>query len=81
MTEKVVVALRGNAILQRGHERTFEDQMENGKSTATQIVRMLEAGYEVVVTHGNGPPVGAILIQNEAGSNLVPPMPMDVGGA
>ena len=81
MTEKVVVALGGNAILQSGQEGTFEEQMENVKSTAMQIVRMLEAGYEVVVTHGNGPQVGAILIQNEAGSNLVPPMPMDVCGA
>ena len=81
MTKKVVVALGGNAILQSGQDGTFEEQMENVKSTARQITRMLEAGYEVVVTHGNGPQVGAILIQNEAGSNLVPPMPMDVCGA
>ena len=48
MTEKVVVALGGNAILQSGQEGTFEEQMENVKSTAMQIVRMLEAGYEAV---------------------------------
>jgi carbamate kinase len=42
---------------------------------------MLQAGYEVVLTHGNGPQVGAVLIQNELGSRQVPPMPMDVCGA
>nr|WP_286974860.1 carbamate kinase [Acetomicrobium sp. UBA5826] len=81
MAEKVVVALGGNAILQSGQKGTFEEQMENVMATARQIVRMLEAGYEVVVTHGNGPQVGAILIQNELGSSLVPSMPMDVCGA
>jgi carbamate kinase len=45
------------------------------------VTGMLRAGYEVVLTHGNGPQVGAVLIQNELGSRQVPPMPMDVCGA
>ena len=79
--ERVVVALGGNAILQQGMKGTAADQMESVRVTVDQIVNMLEAGYEVVVTHGNGPQVGAILIQNELGSSKVPAMPMDVCGA
>ncbi|MEA3283949.1 MAG: carbamate kinase [Synergistota bacterium] len=81
MSKRVVVALGGNAILQRGQKGTEADQRENVRKTVAQIVKMIEAGYEVVLTHGNGPQVGAILIQNEAGRGSVPAMPMDVCGA
>ena len=78
---RVLVALGGNAILQRGQKGIAAEQRENVHRTVLQIVRMLRAGHEVVVTHGNGPQVGAIMIQNELGSPAVPPMPMDVCGA
>ncbi len=78
---RVLVALGGNAILQRGQKGNAAEQRENVQKTVTQIVRMIRAGHEVVVTHGNGPQVGAILIQNELGSSSVPAMPMDVCGA
>jgi carbamate kinase len=79
--KRVVVALGGNAILQRGQRGTAAEQMENVKMTAAQVVKMIEAGYEVILTHGNGPQVGTILIQNELGARQVPPMPMDICGA
>lgn len=81
MRERIVVALGGNAILQRGQRGSADEQMENVRATAEQIAKMIEAGYEVIVTHGNGPQVGAILIQNELGVRQVPAMPMDVCGA
>ena len=81
MTKRVVVALGGNAILQRGQRGTEADQRENVRKTVAQIVKMVDAGYDVVLTHGNGPQVGAILIQNETGRIRVPAMPMDVCGA
>ncbi len=81
MRKKVVVALGGNAILQRGQKGTAKEQMKNVMTTARQIVQMIQAGYEVVLSHGNGPQVGAILIQNELGSGKVPAMPMDICGA
>jgi len=81
VSQRVVVALGGNAILQRGQKGTAEEQMRNVHATCEQVVGMLRAGYEVVLTHGNGPQVGAVLIQNELGSRQVPPMPMDVCGA
>ncbi|MCD6419988.1 MAG: carbamate kinase, partial [Synergistetes bacterium] len=81
MSKRVVVALGGNAILQPGQEGTAEEQFENVRKTCSQIVKMVEAGYEVVITHGNGPQVGVILIQNEKGSDSVPAMTLDICGA
>ncbi len=81
MGERVVVALGGNAILQPGERGTAEEQMENVRKTCEQIARMIKAGYEVVITHGNGPQVGAILLQNEIASKEVPAMPLDICGA
>lgn len=78
---RVVVALGGNAILQRGQKGTAAEQMASVRVTAEAIIRMIDGGYDVVVTHGNGPQVGAILIQNELGKVKVPAMPMDVCGA
>lgn len=80
MGKRVLVALGGNAILQVGQKGTFQEQMENVGLTAKKVVRMLQQGLEIVVTHGNGPQVGAILIQNELAGAKVPPMPMDVCG-
>jgi carbamate kinase len=81
MGERVVVALGGNAILQPGQRGTSSEQLANVHKTVSQIVKMIDAGYEVVLTHGNGPQVGALLIQNELGSSHVPAMPMDYCGA
>lgn len=79
--QTIVVALGGNAILQRGEKGTAKEQTENVRRTSLQIAKLIKDGNKVVVTHGNGPQVGNILIQNEMGSEKVPPMPMDVCGA
>lgn len=79
--QRIVVALGGNAILQRGQKGTAAEQMENVRVAARQIAEMIAAGYQVVVTHGNGPQVGALLIQNAAGAGQVPALPMDFCGA
>lgn len=81
MGKTVVVALGGNAILQSGQRGTVEEQRENVRKTSASIVSILEAGYRVVVTHGNGPQVGNVLIQQEEAKNLVPPMTLDICGA
>jgi carbamate kinase len=77
----VVVALGGNAILQPGQVGTFEEQLLNVDDSARRIARLVAAGHEVVVVHGNGPQVGNILIQQAAAEKIVAPMPMDVCGA
>ncbi len=76
-----VVALGGNAILQKGEKGTAEDQLRNIRKTAAQLAGLIEEGYSLVITHGNGPQVGNIMIQNEAGRDKVPQMPMDICGA
>lgn len=77
----VVVALGGNAILQPGQKGTAEEQRDNVRSTAEQMASLIRDGNRVVITHGNGPQVGNILIQNELARDRIPPMPMDICGA
>jgi carbamate kinase len=79
--QTIVVALGGNAILRPGQKGTAEDQVANVKMTCESIARMVKEGYRVVITHGNGPQVGNILIQNLHSQDLVPAMPLDVCGA
>ncbi len=78
----VVVALGGNAILQPGQKGTFEEQYENIKSTCAQLAKMVLSGnYNIVITHGNGPQVGNLLLQNDIAKDTIPPMPLDICGA
>ncbi len=79
--ERVVVALGGNALLRRGAEDTYDEMYRAARLAAERIVDLAEEGWEVVVTHGNGPQVGRILIQQEAAAKQVHPMPLDVCGA
>jgi carbamate kinase len=80
-SKRVVVALGGNAILQSHQRGTAVEQQANVAATAAQIGELIQAGWEVVITHGNGPQVGNILIQNEEAAGTVPPMPLDACGA
>ena len=78
----VVIALGGNAILQPGQKGTFEEQMANVETTCRQLTQMVLSGkYKIVITHGNGPQVGNILLQNEAAKDVAAPMPLFVCGA
>ncbi|MBN3525491.1 carbamate kinase [Paenibacillus apiarius] len=81
MSERVVIALGGNAILQPHQEATYENQLENVRSSSEIIADIVQKGYEVVITHGNGPQVGLILQQNEEAKEVVPPFPLDVCNA
>jgi carbamate kinase len=79
--ERVVVALGGNALLRRGANDTFEEMYRAARAAAEQIATIAADGWEVVVTHGNGPQVGRILIQQDAAARTISPMPLDVCGA
>lgn len=78
--ETIVLAVGGNALLRPGDSGTVEEQMLRARETAENIYSLFEK-YKVVITHGNGPQVGAILLQNEHSKNVVPPMPLDICGA
>lgn len=78
---KILVALGGNAILQHKDTGTAEEQFANVGMTCRQLVQLLRQGHQISVTHGNGPQVGDILLQNEIAENTLPAMPLDVCGA
>ncbi len=81
MDRLITIALGGNALLQYGQKGTFEEQLANARRTSKQLVELLRRGYRLVITHGNGPQVGAILLQQEAATDQVPPMPLHACGA
>jgi carbamate kinase len=78
--ERVVIAVGGNALLRPGDKGTSEEQFRRARETAEYISWIFE-DRQVALTHGNGPQVGAILLQNEHARDIVPPMPLDVCGA
>jgi len=75
------VALGGNALLRRGAADTFEELYRACRVAAERVADIAADGWQVVVTHGNGPQVGRILLQQEAAAATVHPMPLDVCGA
>ena len=79
--QRVVIALGGNALLRRGAPDTYEEMYGAALRAAERIADIAADGWEVVVTHGNGPQVGRILMQQEAAAKQVHPMPLDVCGA
>src|SRR2546422_9630999 len=78
---KVLVSLGGNAILKHGQRGTVEEQEENVQNTAKHLAAILRRGERIAITHGNGPQVGNILLQNEMAKETLPAMPLDVCGA
>lgn len=81
--KRLVIALGGNAIIPVGQEGTFPQQMAITRQTMDQVAQLAAAGHKVVMTHGNGPVVGNIVLRNDAGMAIhgIPPMPMFVCGA
>ena len=81
MTRTVLLSLGGNAILPGRGAGTIEEQRRVTDASMLYVADLLEAGGRVILSHGNGPIVGNILIRNEAAKERIPPMPLDVCGA
>jgi carbamate kinase len=81
LPKSAVITLGGNAILPARGTGTFEEQLSITRTTMEPIARLVKEGMTVVLSHGNGPIVGNILIRNEAVRDQIPPMPLDVCGA
>ena len=77
----MLLAVGGNSLIRAGEKGTIAEQRANAQRTAAQIVGLIRAGYRLVLTHGNGPQVGAQLLRSERGASQVPGHPLDVCGA
>ena len=83
MKKLAVVAFGGNALLRAGQKGTIDEQEENAYKASQNLTKLLKRNYNLVLTHGNGPQVGNILLANTAGHKLygLPDMPLDVSVA
>jgi carbamate kinase len=76
--KKIVIALGGNAIKQWNQEGSAGEQLENLRRSCSHMMKIVKRGYPIVITHGNGPQVGNLLIQQERSVREIPPQPLDV---
>ena len=83
METTVMVAFGGNALLRSGQKGTYEEQLANVERTCEQLWPLLQQGFGLVIGHGNGPQVGNVMLQHEAGRKVfsLEAMPMDFCGA
>jgi carbamate kinase len=78
MNKLAVVAFGGNALLRSGQKGTYQEQLHNVEDTCRSLRSLIERGYNLVIGHGNGPQVGNVMLQHEAGRQLgIEAMPMD----
>jgi len=81
MAISALVAVGGNSLIRAGEKGTIAEQLANARRTAQSIVGLVRLGYRLVITHGNGPQVGAQLLRSERASDLVYSQTLDVCGA
>jgi carbamate kinase len=81
VARRLLVALGGNALLRGGDDGGIATQFERADAAMDHIARLAAAGDELVLTHGNGPVVGNIVLRGEAARSSVPPMPLYIAGA
>src|SRR5450756_1694455 len=78
---RVLLALGGNAMTAADGSATPEAQQTAIAGAMESVAGLIAAGHEVVLTHGNGPQVGNLLVKNEIAAHVVPPVPLDWCGA
>ena len=74
----VLVAMGGHAFMQKGEAGTIEEHERNAETIAALLMSLVERDYHLVITHGNGPQVGSLLLQHELARAEAPQMPLDV---
>ena len=79
MKKLSVIAFGGNALLKSGQKGTIDEQEQNVYDTCQHLVPLIKKGYDLVIGHGNGPQVGNVLLQHEAGNSVygLPMQPID----
>jgi carbamate kinase len=74
---RIALAIGGNALIRAGEDGTWEEQLRNARDIAEEVVALRAAGHELLLTHGNGPQVGALMLQQALGETESPPLPLD----
>jgi carbamate kinase len=77
----MLIAVGGNSLIRSGETGTIAEQWANARRTAAAIVALVRSGHHIVVTHGNGPQVGAQLLRSELAADQIPEQTLDVCGA
>jgi len=75
---RIALAIGGNALIRAGEAGTWDQQLANAREIADEIVALHTAGHQLLLTHGNGPQVGALMLQQALGEAEAPPLPLDV---
>lgn len=78
MRKRAVIALGGNALIKKGQRGTIYEQFANTRESCRSIVQMIKEDWDVVITHGNGPQVGALVLQNQKAKDITPEMPLGI---
>src|SRR5512137_1017682 len=78
MARTALIAVGGNSLIRVGERGTIEEQLANAHMTAHKVTQLVADGWRVVVTHGNGPQVGAALLRSERAAGEVYTHPLDV---
>jgi carbamate kinase len=81
MSQIVVIAIGGNSLIRSGEKGSVAEQLANARRTAATIVGLIRRGHRLVLTHGNGPQVGAQLLRSDRARDQVPGQTLDVCGA
>lgn len=76
--KRIIIALGGNALLDKNLPPTADSQREVVRKTCDYIAQISKAGYEIAIVHGNGPQIGRILLASETAADVTPVMPVDV---
>lgn len=78
MKKRAVIALGGNALIKKEQKGTIYEQFANTRESCRSIVQLVKDGWDVVITHGNGPQVGALVLQNQVAKDITPEMPLGI---
>jgi len=73
-----IIALGGNALSPKDEAGTIEQQFQHTRNSLTSVMHFVRKKYNICITHGNGPQVGAELSRNELAMNIIPPLPLNV---
>ena len=78
MRKTVIIALGGNALSPKKEAGTIEQQFKHTRESLKVVMHFVKLKYNICITHGNGPQVGAELQRNEIASDIIPPLPLGV---